>query len=157
MQGRTPSYPIEQPFTSPHGAQVSSYPPPPMSSTSAMSVKKQIKTEQGTEQPDHAYHGQIKDGLFHGKGKLIYNSNERYEVNKAFFHLFEYLLTQGDFMHGKREGYGKFVYADGAVYEGQWVDDRIHGDGVAIFASGNRYEGSASGLRWFPMLRAGAL
>jgi hypothetical protein len=29
---------------------------------------------------EHAYHGQIKDGLFHGKGKLIYNSNESYEV-----------------------------------------------------------------------------
>lgn len=48
---------------------------------------------------------------------------------------------QGEFVHGKREGFGKFVYADGAVYEGQWIDDRIHGEGVAIFASGNRYEG----------------
>lgn len=37
-------------------------------------------TESNLEQPEHSYHGQIKDGLFHGKGKLTYNTNERYEV-----------------------------------------------------------------------------
>lgn len=36
--------------------------------------------ESNLEQPEHSYHGQIKDGLFHGKGKLTYNTNERYEV-----------------------------------------------------------------------------
>lgn len=29
----------------------------------------------------HAYHGQIKDGLFHGHGTLIYSGNEKYEVS----------------------------------------------------------------------------
>mmetsp|Transcript_18526 Transcript_18526/g.52912 ORF Transcript_18526/g.52912 Transcript_18526/m.52912 type:complete len:445 (-) Transcript_18526:3305-4639(-) len=74
----------------------------------------------------NAYHGQIKDGLFHGRGTLIYQGNEKYE---------------GEFVFGKREGQGTFSYADGAVFEGQWVDDRIHGHGTALFASGNRYEG----------------
>jgi len=50
----------------------------------------------------NAYNGQIKDGLFHGKGTLIYAGNERYE---------------GDWVHGKREGQGRFTYADGAVFE----------------------------------------
>jgi hypothetical protein len=31
---------------------------------------------------------------------------------------------------------GKFTYADGAVYEGEWKDDRIHGQGRSVFASG---------------------
>lgn len=30
------------------------------------------------------------------------------------------------------------------MYEGQWLDDRIHGKGVALFASGNRYEGKTA-------------
>ncbi|CEM27150.1 unnamed protein product [Vitrella brassicaformis CCMP3155] len=40
------------------------------------------------------------------------------------------------------EGQGTFSDADGAVFEGQWVDERIHGDGTALFASGNCYEGT---------------
>uniref|UniRef100_A0A0G4H491 C2 domain-containing protein n=1 Tax=Chromera velia CCMP2878 TaxID=1169474 RepID=A0A0G4H491_9ALVE len=76
-----------------------------------------------------AYHGQIRDGLFHGKRTLIYAGNEKYE---------------GEFSFGKREGHGRYTYADGAVYEGQWVDDRIHGQGVAQFASGNRYDGQSA-------------
>ena len=58
----------------------------------------------------NAYNGQIKDGLFHGKGTLVYQGNEKYE---------------GDWVFGKREGTGRFTYADGAVFDGQWQDDRI--------------------------------
>jgi len=75
----------------------------------------------------NAYNGQIKDGLFHGRGTLVYVGNERYE---------------GEWIYGKREGQGRFTYADGAVFEGAWQEDRIHGQGIAVFASGNRYEGS---------------
>ena len=42
----------------------------------------------------NAYNGQIKDGLFHGKGTLVYSGNERYE---------------GDWCFGKREGTGRFT------------------------------------------------
>ncbi|KAF4694833.1 phosphatidylinositol-4-phosphate 5-kinase-like protein 1 [Perkinsus olseni] len=75
----------------------------------------------------NAYNGGIKDGLFHGKGTLIYQGNEKYE---------------GDWVYGKREGHGRFTYSDGAVYDGQWVDDHIQGYGVSHFASGNSYEGN---------------
>ncbi|CAK9113383.1 Radial spoke head 10 homolog B [Durusdinium trenchii] len=77
-------------------------------------------------EPGNAYNGQIRDGLFHGRGTLIYAGNERYE---------------GDWVYGKREGHGRFTYQDGAIFEGNWQEDRIHGQGVAVFASGNRYEG----------------
>jgi hypothetical protein len=153
-----------------------------------------------------AYNGQIKDGLFHGKGALNYQGRYSPLVLSVFLDLFHsfgvYFLNllhsfrvyfwifstryecnfsgnekyEGDWVYGKREGVGRFFYADGAVYEGtifstrfecsfhifptrfecsfhlfstrfecsfpgQWVDDRIHGQGVSIFASGNRYEG----------------
>eukprot|EP00438_Fugacium_kawagutii_P035735 Skav200350 [mRNA] locus=scaffold852:101905:117042:- [translate_table: standard] len=42
-------------------------------------------------EPANAYNGQIKDGLFHGKGKLIYAGNECYD---------------GEWVYGKREGHG---------------------------------------------------
>lgn len=55
-----------------------------------------------------------------------YSGNEQYE---------------GQWVYGKREGDGRFTYADGAVYDGQWVDDRIHGQGTSVFASGNKCGG----------------
>ncbi|CEM16023.1 unnamed protein product [Vitrella brassicaformis CCMP3155] len=40
----------------------------------------------------------------------------------------------------KHNGHEKYE-DEGELFEGQWVDDRIHGHGTALFASGNRYEG----------------
>lgn len=33
----------------------------------------------------------------------------------------------GDFVNGERHGHGKFVYASGAVYDGEWVCNKKHG------------------------------
>lgn len=33
----------------------------------------------------------------------------------------------GDFVNGERHGYGKFIYAGGAVYDGEWVCNKKHG------------------------------
>lgn len=33
----------------------------------------------------------------------------------------------GDFVNGKRHGHGKFIYASGAVYDGEWVCNKKHG------------------------------
>ena len=40
-------------------------------------------------------------------------------------------------MHGK----GKYSYADGNVYEGDWKDGKKHGKGKYSWASGDVYEG----------------
>jgi len=32
-------------------------------------------------------------------------------------------------LQGKMHGYGRYVYADGGVYEGQWVDSKMSGKG----------------------------
>ena len=50
-------------------------------------------------------------------------------------------VYEGDFQDGKRHGKGKFTYASGSVYEGDWKDDNFHGKGKYTFANGNVYEG----------------
>ncbi|NXE19656.1 R10B2 protein, partial [Ardeotis kori] len=47
----------------------------------------------------------------------------------------------GDFVNGKRHGRGKFVYANGAVYDGEWVCNKKHGKGKFVFKNGRVYEG----------------
>jgi len=42
---------------------------------------------------------------------------------------------------GEREGRGEKVYADGDVYEGEWMADRMEGRGIYRFADGAVYEG----------------
>lgn len=41
----------------------------------------------------------------------------------------------------EKHGYGIYTYSSGAVYEGQWANDRKHGHGVYTFADGDVYEG----------------
>ena len=36
-----------------------------------------------TSEVHNSYHGQIKDGLFHGKGVLVYSTKEKYEVSST--------------------------------------------------------------------------
>ena len=38
-------------------------------------------------------------------------------------------------------GYGRFILADGDVFEGQWVDDKAHGVGNYYYAEGATYKG----------------
>ena len=40
-------------------------------------------------------------------------------------------------MHGR----GKFTYADGHVYEGEWRDNERNGQGKITYADGHVYEG----------------
>eukprot|EP00964_Phaeocystis_antarctica_P095229 scaffold61753_cov57-Phaeocystis_antarctica.AAC.2 len=43
---------------------------------------------------------------------------------------------------GEEEGRGTMVYADGDMYEGQWLAGGRHGHGKYTFATGNVYEGA---------------
>jgi hypothetical protein len=42
------------------------------------------------------------------------------------------------------KGFGRFILADGDVYQGNWVDDKAHGDGEYFYAEGATYKGG-----WF--------
>jgi len=50
------------------------------------------------------YLGQWKDGLKHGKGKMIWENGSVYN---------------GFWLNDKACGYGRFIHPDGDVYEGQ--------------------------------------
>lgn len=38
-------------------------------------------------------------------------------------------------------GRGTYQYSDGSVYEGSWVDSKMHGKGVYAYPNHDRYEG----------------
>ena len=44
-------------------------------------------------------------------------------------------------MNGESNGYGKYIYADGAVYEGEFKNNMAHGKGKMTDADGETYEG----------------
>ncbi|MGB0514548.1 MAG: ATP-binding cassette domain-containing protein, partial [Wenzhouxiangellaceae bacterium] len=45
---------------------------------------------------------------------------------------------EGAFEKGKPHGLGKIVFTDGGTYEGDWVEGKISGQGVATYANGVR-------------------
>jgi len=47
----------------------------------------------------------------------------------------------GDWLNNKRHGQGKCIYWNGNIYQGQWLYNRWHGKGKLIFANGDVYEG----------------
>jgi hypothetical protein len=42
---------------------------------------------------------------------------------------------------GEWEGFGKYCFTDGSIYEGEWRANQQHGHGTFLYASGNRYVG----------------
>ena len=43
----------------------------------------------------------------------------------------------GDFVNGKREGNGKYIYEDSEYYIGQWLNDKRHGKGKEYYKNGD--------------------
>ena len=60
------------------------------------------------------YFGQLKDGVMHGQGKIIYTSSNYKEY-----------VFEGEWKGGKREGGGRIVYPDGRVRKGTWDDGKL--------------------------------
>ena len=48
------------------------------------------------------------------KGTVTYRGQDGNVVEKF----------EGDWSDGKMHGYGRYVYADSGVYEGQWIDSK---------------------------------
>ena len=70
----------------------------------------------------------ILDGLKNGKGIMYYkNGNIKYD---------------GEFINGKCEGTGKYVWEDGEYYLGQWKNGLKHGKGILYYKDGSiKYDG----------------
>lgn len=41
----------------------------------------------------------------------------------------------------EKHGYGKYTYADGTIYQGQWDHDQRKGKGKLIFPNGDTFDG----------------
>jgi len=74
------------------------------------------------------YDGQMENGLPNGEGTLLYpNTGERYV---------------GHFVDYRRDGFGKLYTSEGLpVYEGEWKNDKQHGQGKSFLGGVCRYDG----------------
>ncbi|XP_024302672.1 radial spoke head 10 homolog B2 isoform X3 [Homo sapiens] len=114
------------------------------------------------------YEGQWEDNMRHGEGRMRWlTTNEEYTgrwergIQNGFgthtwflkrIRSSQYPLRNeyiGEFVNGYRHGRGKFYYASGAMYDGEWVSNKKHGmffclQGRLTFKNGRVYEGAFS-------------
>lgn len=67
------------------------------------------------------YFGGYKNGLFHGKGEIVWSNGERYV---------------GEFKDGRFDGNGKITFSNGDHYEGDFVKGLFHGKGTLTRKNG---------------------
>ena len=71
--------------------------------------------------------------------KHIFSSKKREGYGKYVYT--DGSVYEGEWFNDKKEGMGKYTYKDGTVYEGEWLDDVKHGTGKCVYNLGNIYEG----------------
>ena len=47
----------------------------------------------------------------------------------------------GEWVDGKMQGRGIYLYSDGSIYDGLWVTGKMQGKGIFTYPNGNRYDG----------------
>lgn len=67
---------------------------------------------------------------------LAVPSNLKYQVIEGKDFKYE-----GYILDGLKQGTGTYHFPGGAIYTGEWHNDRMHGKGTYVFAGGDRYEG----------------
>ena len=55
-------------------------------------------------------------------------------------------LPSGNWHLDKKQGYGKYVWSDGDVYDGQWEGDLRNGEGTCTYSNGDIYAGKQSAV-----------
>ena len=77
------------------------------------------------------YIGQVNNyGLRHGKGVLKYNAATSDESTSIL------VYPNGDTYigqvdnYGRRDGQGILKYKDGRIYDGEWSNGNMHGEGI---------------------------
>ncbi|XP_064417302.1 histone-lysine N-methyltransferase SETD7 [Latimeria chalumnae] len=84
--------------------------------------------ESDDENVDETVQGPLDDdGQPHGFCTITYSSHDRFE---------------GHFVHGEKNGRGKFFFFDGSTLEGYYVDDALQGQGVYTYEDGGVLHGT---------------
>lgn len=102
----------------------------------AISTFGQTKAE-NEESPKNTcwYVGNVLDGKLHGKGTLTYICDNKYHE------FYKYQSYEGDWVEGKKHGYGTFIWKNGDKYVGYWSNDKANGQGTMKWANGDKYVG----------------
>ncbi len=69
------------------------------------------------------YTGELKNGLPHGFGKLVYGNDPRQQSDYHYYRIMPKGVQktyEGSWENGKKHGSGKMIYEDGSVLEGFW-------------------------------------
>jgi len=72
------------------------------------------------------YTGDLKSGVPHGKGEIIWTNGDKYV---------------GEWKSGKKQGMGTFFWVSGNKYKGQWVNNQQNGKGTFFWNKGGKYIG----------------
>ena len=96
---------------------------------------------------DDSYYGQFKDG--YTEGYVTYKRDHgrsivQYKIHLCYgygiFPCRDREVYRGEFKNMKQEGYGYKKYENNDEYDGQWIDDSRHGEGIFKEASTGRIE-----------------
>jgi len=71
---------------------------------------------------------------------VIANVNAQSDLSRVTYESGAYYIGEVNAQH-KPHGKGTYYYADGSVYEGDWVNNEMHGKGTITDEKGNRYTG----------------
>jgi hypothetical protein len=98
---------------------------------------------------DH-YEGQMLRGLRHGKGRLIHENgkvtNGPWTQGESIALSSSFNRSRGGCMEGDcQNGFGIYIFKDGAKYHGTFRDGRPHGKGTVQYTNGEKYEGGMQG------------
>ena len=90
--------------------------------------------ENGDEDKDRKYVGEIENGLPNGQGTYTWSDGRKYV---------------GEYKDGKPNGQGIFTDPNGTMYVGKYKDGKKHGQGTYIKPEGRKYVGEwKDGERW---------
>eukprot|EP00606_Chrysophyceae_sp_TOSAG23-5_P001114 GSChrysophyteH2.ASY1.ANO1.1766.1 assembled CDS len=90
---------------------------------------------------DH-FDGNFLNGFPYGEGKYTYSDGGYYDGEYKATKINKGTLLEAPLCNGKREGFGLRVFTNGSRYTGQWLDDKMHGQGQMLQAEGAGYEGA---------------
>lgn len=69
------------------------------------------------------YAGDLREGVRHGKGIFKFRNGAEYD---------------GQWIRGRMDGYGSYLWPDAKIYKGTWESGLRHGEGTLSFPSGER-------------------